>query len=311
MKTRPHILIAATMATISMQLGAQENWEHKDKHRQYRVVVLPPERGADSFLGGYLYYAPLTDQGALGVAADTSTPDAPPFNSYTWTNGKQIDLQPLPQLPNLTGRGTFVNWINGLEVAAGYGTRTNTVSGTSLDNAAVWAPNGQVFELSTPEGDQSHAVWINDFGQVSGWIANSTVDSCSGLFSGTGFQTQGVVWDFGVMIPLGTLGGTNSYGEFINNRRQVSGHAETSNVPDPTFGCPPFDPFIWENGKMIDINPGNFGGPYGGTNFLNNRGQRLVMAMFTMGLLTRSFGTAERSRTFSPWATWEGVSAEG
>jgi probable HAF family extracellular repeat protein len=71
---------------------------------------------------------------------------------------------------------------------------------------------------------------------------------------------------------LGTLGGKNSYGEFTNDLGQVSGHSETSTVPNPVTGCPPYDPFIWEDGKMVDINPGNFGGAEGGTNFLSNRG---------------------------------------
>jgi probable HAF family extracellular repeat protein len=239
-------------------------------NRQYRVVVLPPDGGEDSFLAGYLLYAALTDRGTLGVSADTSNPDV--YNSYTWTNGRQVDFQPLPQLPNLTGTNTYINWINQLGFAAGYGTRTNSISGDSLDHAAIWAPNGQVFELSTPEGDRSRAVWINDFGQVSGWIENSTPDSCA-FGVGLQFQSQAVIWRFGAMQLLGTLGGTNSYGEFINNLGQVSGHSETSTTPNPVTGCPPFDPFIWQNGKMTDINPGNFGGPEGGTNFLNNRGQ--------------------------------------
>jgi probable HAF family extracellular repeat protein len=60
---------------------------------------------------------------------------------------------------------------------------------------------------------------------------------------------------------------------FINNLGQVSGHSYTSDTPNEITGVPPFDPFIWENGKMTDINPGNFGGAEGGTNFLDNHGQ--------------------------------------
>lgn len=311
MKSSLQIFLAGMMVAIPIHLSAQQNGEYKAKHQQYRVVILPPDGGADSYLAGYLFYAPLTDRGTLGVAADANTPGVF-VNSYSWTNGEQVDLQPLPQLPSLTGTNTFINWINKWGLSAGYGTRINSSSGASIDNAAIWAPNGQVFELSTPEGDQSHAVWINDFGQVSGWISNSTVDPCSfGLFpNNVGIESQAVVWEFGVMIPLGTLGGTNSYGEFINNRGQVSGHSETSNVPDPNTGCPPFDPFIWENGKMTDILPGDFGGGAGGTNFLNNRGQAVGFAtlagdvashpflwdngkvtdLFTVGNLGGSFG---------------------
>jgi hypothetical protein len=49
------------------------------KHQQYKVVILPPDGGPDSYLAGYLYYAPLTDHGTLGVAADINTG----YNSYT------------------------------------------------------------------------------------------------------------------------------------------------------------------------------------------------------------------------------------
>jgi probable HAF family extracellular repeat protein len=259
----------ALLAAFSIRLTAKPKLGTQTKHQQYQVIVLPPDGGADSFEAGYLFYAPLTNLGTVGVAGDRS---APGFNSYTWTNGKQVDLQPLPQSPTLMGTATYINWINEFGFSAGYGTRFDSTTQSSLDHAALWTPGGHVFPLSTPQGYQSRAVWINDYGMVSGWIANSTVDPCSGFFSGTGFQTQGVAWVFGLTVPLGTLGGTNSYGEFVNNLGQVSGHSETSNVPDPNTGCPPFDPFIWGNGKMTDINPGNFGGPFGGTNFLNNQG---------------------------------------
>jgi uncharacterized membrane protein len=170
----------------------------------------------------------------------------------------------------------------------------------------VWAPDGRVFQLSTPEGDQSHAVWINDFGQVSGWIENETPDPCfAATTAGTKNQSQAVLWEFGYMRRLGTLGGTNSYGEFINDLGQVSGHSETSTVPNPVTQCPPFDPFIWQNGKLIDINPGNFGGAEGGTNFLSNGGYAVGYGT-TLGRKprTRSSGTTASSRTFLKWATW-------
>ena len=243
-----------------------------------------PDGGPDSFLAGYSFYAPLTDRSTIGVVADTSTPGV--FNSYAWTDGKQTDLQALPPLPNLTGTNTYINWINQWGLAAGYGTRIDSVTSASIDNAVIWTPDGHIFELSTPEGDQSHAVWVNDFGQVSGWIANSTVDPCA---FGVGLQSQGAVWEFGSPRPLGTLGGTDSYGEFINNLGQVSGHSETSNTANADTGCPPFDPFIWENGKITDINPGNFGGAEGGTNFLNNQAQAVGFGTLSGEVVSHPF----------------------
>ena len=278
-------------------------------HQQYTAVVLPPDGGADSFTQGFIFAA-LTDRGTIAVAADTSTPGV--YNSYTWTDGKQTDLEALPQLPNLTGTSTAINWINQLGFAAGYGTRTNSITNASVENAVVWTPNGQILELFTPQGDQSQANWINDFGQVAGWIANSTADSCWGSFSGTGTQTQAVAWVFGFMVPLGTLGGTNSFAGFTNNLGQVLGPSQTSNEPNPNTGCPPFEPFIWENGKLTRINPGNFGGAEGGPNFLNNQGQAVgfgdlygdvdfhpflwskgkITDLFTVGNLGGGFGSA-------------------
>jgi probable HAF family extracellular repeat protein len=260
--------VVALAIAMASAVSAQDSTFQKGKHRLYKVVVLPPDGGPDSFLAGYLFYAPMNTSGSLGVAADTSTPGV--LNSYIWADGKQTDLQALQPFPNSGGSAIYVNWINQWGLAAGYGTRIN--SATGADNAVIWGPNGQAFALSTPAGDQSHAVWINNWGQASGWIENSTPDSC--VFGvGVGFQSQAVVWEWGIMRPLGTLGGTDSYGEFINDRGQIVGHSQTSNTTNMNTGCPPFDPFIWQNGQMIDINPGNFGGGVGGTNFLNNRGQ--------------------------------------
>jgi probable HAF family extracellular repeat protein len=106
-----------------------------------------------------------------------------------------------------------------------------------------------------------------------------------------------VIWLFNFMLPLGTLGGTNSYGEFINDLGQVSGHSETSNTANADTGCPPFDPFIWQYGKMTDINPGNFGGAQGGTNFLNNQGQAVGFGTLPGELVTHPFLWSKRKLT--------------
>jgi uncharacterized membrane protein len=70
--------------------------------------------------------------------------------------------------------------------------------------------------------------------------------------------------------------------------------------------------FLWENGRMTDMIPSDFGGAEGGTNYLNNRGQAVgyadlygdvgfhpflwekeeVTDLFTVGNLGRGFGSA-------------------
>jgi probable HAF family extracellular repeat protein len=257
--------------TIATGVSAQGVSTTKVTHQQYRVVVLPVDGGTDSSLAGYSTFAALNNWGTIGVSADTSNPAV--NNSYTSTAGVQTDLQPLPPLPDWSGNNTYVNWINQWGLSAGYATRTNSITGASADSAVVWTPNGEVIDIQQKNASQGRAVWVNNFGQVAGWFSSSTPDSCSFGYGANFAQTEGFIWQFGFLQRLGTLGGAESYGEFINDRGQVSGHSQTSNTPDSVTGCPPFDPFVWENGRMIDINPGNFGGAVGGTNFLNNRGQ--------------------------------------
>jgi probable HAF family extracellular repeat protein len=260
--------VLAVMMTMTAPISAQENSDAKPQ--RYRVVVLPAVGATGSYLGGYLFFGPLNHRGTIGyVTYDTSSPGD--YNPYTWTDGHKTALQTLPSIPDWSSYGAYMNWINQWGLAAGYATRIDPTSKTSIDNAVIWTPDGTIIDILSSTDTASHAVWVNDIGQVSGWTASTTPDPCS--FGTSLAQTKAVMWEFGVLRKLGTLGGTDSYGEFINDRGQISGHSQTSDTPNADTGCPPFDPFIWQNGKMTDINPGNFGGAQGGTNFLDNRGQ--------------------------------------
>ncbi len=266
-------LLRAGVAILTLATGvtAQAAATPEAAHQQYRVVVLPVDGGTDSFLAGYLNFAALNNRGTIGVSADTSNPAV--SNSYTSTAGVQTDLQPLPSSPGRSGNNTYINWINQWGLSAGFATQTDTNTGASADSPVVWTPGGEIIDLKPKNSGVGRAVWVNNVGQVSGWLSSSTPDPCSFGVGANFAQTEAFVWQFGFLQRLGTLGGSESYGEFINDRGQVSGHSQTSNTPDSVTGCPPYDPFIWENGRMIDINRGNFGGAQGGTNFLNNRGQ--------------------------------------
>lgn len=274
-----HLALACVLAALTASFQAIA-------HQRYQVVVLPAGGGPDSYEPGYLFYAPLNQRGTAAVSTDTSAAPGAFINSYTWTDGRQTELQQLPALQDWLGTSNYVNWINLEGVSAGFATRTNTVTGATADNAVIWLPDGRIADIQPARASQSHAVWINDFGQVSGWADSSTASACS---FGNGGQTQGFIWQFGVSGALGTLGGVQSYGEFINDLGQISGHSETSTTPDPVTGCPPFDPFIWQNGRMTDLNPGNFGGAIGGTNFLSNGGQAV------------GFGTTTDELSFDPF----------
>jgi probable HAF family extracellular repeat protein len=53
------------------------------------------------------------------------------------------------------------------------------------------------------------------------------------------------------MIDLGTLGGSTSHANGINERGQIVGNSETTTGER--------HPFLWEEGTMIDL--GTLGGP--------------------------------------------------
>jgi probable HAF family extracellular repeat protein len=122
-----------------------------------------------------------------------------------------------------------------------------------------------VIDLGTP-GTFSWAVLLNNRGQASGFST----------FPGDG-NHHAVLWQGGVMIDLGTLGGPNSTAFGISARGEIAGFAETS-TPDPLaedfFGSGNHLislPFVWQNGMMTTLP--TLGGNNGAGIGINNQGQ--------------------------------------
>jgi probable HAF family extracellular repeat protein len=134
----------------------------------------------------------------------------------------------------------------------------------------IWTQSDKIVNLGTlPGGQQSFSAIVNDRKQVSGLSTNAVSDPYSLL--GLGYQIRGFLWENGSMRDMGTLGGPDTLPEAMNERGQIVGQSYTSSIPNPGSGIPTIDPFLWQNGTMVDI--GGFGGTWGVANFINSSGK--------------------------------------
>ena len=144
-------------------------------------------------------------------------------NGFFQQNGVQGSLERL-----IPSEAVDPNAVNELDQVTG-----NSGSRSSSQNvrAVTWI-NGAITLLPvTPDVVESFAKDINDGGSVVGEV-----------HSGDFLVTRAVMWQGGVMVELGNLGGTRASAEGINNRGQVVGRSNGR-------------PFVWQNGVMTDLYP--------------------------------------------------------
>jgi len=245
----------------------------------------------------------VNSSGTLTGWADTSIPDpyGPTYcfngdcfvsHAFKWRDGFKTDLGVLSG-----GTSSATTWIsaNGLIVGTSQnGQLDPLLAGFPEDQAVLWRDNEIVNLESLPEGGyESGAQSVNSRGQVVGWAFNTVADPYSiGGVTGVPlynfyepypyyYQERAFLWQDGVMQDLGTLGtGTDALAIAINERGQVIGISYTSSIPNQepspcsavsTGLLPTVDPFLWENGKMIDL--GTLGGTCGIPWWVNDRGQ--------------------------------------
>lgn len=242
--------------------------------------------------------------GTLTGWADTSIPDpyGPDYcftfdcyvtRAFQWRNGSKINLGVLPG-----GASSAATWIsaNGLIVGTSQnGQMDPLLAGFPEDQAVLWRDTQIVSLGSLPEGGyESGAQAVNSGGQVVGWALNTVPDPYS-IAGAVGvplyysyepfpyyYQERAFLWQGDVMQDLGTLGtGTDAVAIAINEPGQVIGISYTSSTPNqapspcsaayPNGFLPTVDPFLWENGKMVDL--GTLGGTCGIPEWINDRGQ--------------------------------------
>lgn len=272
--------IAAMTALAALlvpgRLAAADNGtKHRDERgrRGYILEDFGTLGGPGSFVA--FLSTVLNEKGTVVGGSDTPTTDPyapncfqPPnclvFHAFRWQKGVLTDLGALPGV-----NSSFAVAINERGWAAGQSQNgeIDPLLGIPATKAVLWK-NGKIADLGTFGGNQNLAVDINSWGQVTGFALNATPDPFS--FVG-GTQTRAFLWQNGLMRDLGSLGGPDSFGQYVNDRGQVAGFSYTNSTPNPETGVPTARPFLWHQGRMIDL--GSFGGTFGQVNDLNNRGQ--------------------------------------
>ena len=275
-------LFAALVMPISTAAQNNPLQNHKTKHHQYKLIDLGTFGGPTSSVTRPSLVS-INSQGTVIVQADTTIPD--PFypncfndclvnHSGIWQDGVLTDLGVLQDVTN----SSQPLWINdrGVVVGACENGLIDPLANFPEIDAVVWK-NGQITDLGTLGGNTSSANAVNNRGQVTGLASNTIPDPFNmGLVPGLLFnfgvtQVHAFLWQDGPMQDLGTLGGPDSAGEYVNERGQVAGVSYTSFTPNPGTGIPTQDPFLWDNGTMKDL--GTLGGTAGWPWGLNQRGQ--------------------------------------
>lgn len=177
------------------------------------------------------------------------------------------DLGALPVNNNSAGGSINANgWVTGQSQSS----VIDPIVGIPEYRAVLWK-HGQIIDLGTLGGTQSLGIYVNNANQVIGFATTSTAPDPVGFF---GFPTHTFIWENGHKLDIGTLGGSNAFpGASCGNSPAsvVVGGSTTSNNVNPVTGLPDADPFLWQNGKMMDL--GTLGGTNGWAQCANNRGQ--------------------------------------
>jgi probable HAF family extracellular repeat protein len=268
MKSRFLMLLAVitlfAALAVPLRLAAQNKPGHK--HHSYQFLDLGTFGGP----GSYFIFSsvPLNNDGLVTGTADTTTPDPyAPFcfspeclvtHTFRWEDGELSDLGALPGV-----NGSIPTAINASGAIAGISENgvIDPATGFAEYDGVVWQ-DGEIINLGTFGGAFSYAGDINDAGQVAGFALTTTPDSffLGNLCFNNPFATQmlAFIWQGGALQNLGTLGGPDSCGYWINQKGQVAGMSFTNSIINPGTGFPTTHPFVWNGKRMLDV--GSLGG---------------------------------------------------
>jgi probable HAF family extracellular repeat protein len=266
-------LMLVNLVALSIGLTAQ-NDAARHHHPRYKLIDLGTLGGPVSYESGEGNQF-LNDSGVIASTADTNIPDpnAPDFcfldcfvtHAVRWKNGTLTDLGAIPG--NNSSQALSINtqgWSAGLSQNG----LIDPLTDMPEWRATFWQGDA-IHDLGTLGGNESLANAITSTGEV---IGVATIDETPDPFAFFGAPTHPFIWKRGKMVDLGTLGGPDAFttGTCVNLGLVVGGSL-TNDVPNETTQFPTQDPYLWENGRMIDL--GTLGGTLGFAQCGNNRGQ--------------------------------------
>jgi len=220
-------------------------------------------QGTLTDLGGFGgNFTAVEDVNVHGQVVGRSRDASRIMHAFVWQNGTMTPL------PTLGGKDGYATGINDVGQVVGYNT----------DRAIFWPNQTTAVDIGTiPPDRSSRAYAINNLGLVVGVSSiAASVGSGSDAFIWDGsaltafienkdrsdFAIGGMndlgqvvgycdsiafVWQNGVMTSLGTLGGTFSMGDSINNAGQIVGRSSVASGGSVRA-------FLFEQGQMFDLN---------------------------------------------------------
>lgn len=311
------LLVLSAILLAALQLLAQDSLKAASKAPQYRLVDLGTFGGPVSIVtggnGDLNQNKTLVTNCSSTSVLDPEFPNLNPWNgtddpfiehAFRSQGGALEDLGTLPGGTTSCGQG-----INNRGTVAGFSAtaETDPLTGYREIHAARWQ-DGEILDLGTLGGNESAANFINNRGQITGYALNAIPDDFTGQFFIGATQVHAFLWQHGTMRDLGTLGGPDSAGYYINQRGEIAGGSFTNDVPNEATEVPTQHPFLWRNGAMLDL--GTLGGTFADSGALNNRGQVVGISnlagdetfhpflwdggvMIDLGTLGGTFGRAE------------------
>jgi probable HAF family extracellular repeat protein len=288
MKSRSSIYFAvvalfATLAyPIALVAGNNQNPKH-NKHHHYKLVDAGTFGGPASYFFGSA--GSLSSQGIAAGSADISAadpfpafcfdPDCYVAHAFKLRDGHATDLGTLAD-----GWSSQASWISESGNISGVAQNgeIDPLIGIPEFRGVLWR-HGRMTDLGTLEGGyETVAISVNNRGNVAGFALNTVSDPYCLFAPGLcNTQTRAFLWRHGTMQDLGTLGGPDAGGFFLNEHDQVAGYSYINSTPNSvTDACgtnvPTADPFLWDpHHGMTDL--GTLGGTCGTPVAINNQGQ--------------------------------------